>query len=275
MSRARARKPGLPHRKGRQQRPTLDANPLLVDFLTELAAVLLAAGISSPEFEHSAKIGFIAAASRIARLGNTRINRSAVAAMTGLSRSEVKRLAESAAEPGTGNRGGQRALRVLEGWQTDPEFVDSSGAPRTLNLSEADTGFEALVRRYSGDIPPKAMLRELLRLGLVFVDEREVRVRKLGPDEAPIRQLESISAALAPLLMRFAARDSPATRLISRELKVTVPDSKAHRLLHRQLNEAIKSFFLNLQNAADGASLPRLKSRQRGRNTYVSVLVSD
>jgi hypothetical protein len=85
-----------------------------------------------------------------------------------------------------------------------------------------------------------------------------------------------MSAVLAPMMARLAARRvGGGGLLVGREITLSVPDVKAHRLLHKQLNDAIKSFFLNLQNAADGASLPRTKKQITDRETHISVLISD
>lgn len=243
--------------------------------VTELAAVLLSAGIGVPEFEEAAKRGFVCAASRIARLGNERLNKSAVAAMTGLSRAEVKRLAEPQLKSNVDSRSRQRALRVLDGWQADADFLDSAGSPRDLALKSDAAEFEVLVRRYSGDIPPKAILRELVRLKLVTVSDTHVKLRKLDPDRRALRNLETAAATITPILARLSGTSHSSGRLVSRELTLTVPDFKAHRLLHRQVSDAIRSFFLNLQNAADGASLPRKKHPNGGAQTKISVLVSD
>jgi hypothetical protein len=54
-----------------------------------------------------------------------------------------------------------RASRVMNGWLTDPEFVSRGGRPRPIPLKGERGSFQALVKRYSGDIPPRAMLDEL------------------------------------------------------------------------------------------------------------------
>jgi len=253
------------------------ANPLLVDLVTELAALLLAAGIGAEEFEHASKIGFVTAASRIARLGNSRINKSAIAAMTGLSRAEVRKLSTAGPDIETSVTRRQRALRVVDGWRSDSDFSDPVGVPLPLSLQKSKTDFELLVRRYSGDIPPRAILRELDRLGLVTVDSNSVQLKKLDTDERTVRRLENASLILAPLLAKLAEKGAlNSGRMVGRELSIAVPDMKAHRLLHKQLNDAIKSFFLNIQNAADGASLPRNKKRRTvDRKTHISVIVLD
>jgi len=61
-----------------------------------------------------------------------------------------------------------RAARVVAGWVRDSQFADAAGEPRTLSMSsDGGPGFIELVRRYSGDVPARAMLDELLRVGAV------------------------------------------------------------------------------------------------------------
>jgi hypothetical protein len=246
-----------------------------VELLTELAAVLLTAGISAPEFERSAKLAFVKAASRVARLGNARLNKSAVAAMTGLSRAEVKRLSEVDLVAREGSRDRQRALRVLDGWQADPEFLDSAGLPRPLSLQDGDGEFSELVRRYSGDIPPKAILRELDRLELVTSAQKTIRMRKADPDSRPLRELQTLVAALGPILFGLSSSRPAPAKIVTRDLVLRVPDIRAHRLLHKQINEAVRSFFVSLQSAADGASLPRRARVPSVKKTRVCVLISE
>jgi hypothetical protein len=246
-----------------------------VELLTELAAVLLTAGISAPEFERSSKVAFVKAASRVARLGNARLNKSAVAAMTGLSRAEVKRLAGADLVAREGSRDRQRALRVLDGWQADPEFLDSSGLPRPLSLQDGNGEFSELVRRYSGDIPPRAILRELNRLELVTSAQKIIQVRKADPDSRPLRQLQTLVAALGPILSGLSLSRPVPAKIVARDLVLRVPDMRAHRLLHKQVNEAVRSFFVSLQSAADGASLPRKPRAPSGKNTRICVLISE
>lgn len=64
-----------------------------------------------------------------------------------------------------------RAARVLTGWVRDADFADASGNPRELAISAVGAinacTFAELARRYSGDIPCRAVLDELIRVGAV------------------------------------------------------------------------------------------------------------
>src|SRR5262245_58118785 len=73
---------------------SLDRNEMsdLIGFLVEFARLLLAAGISSDQFSKLTQLAYLRAASSDARFSNDRINQSAVAAMTGLNRTQVRSL---------------------------------------------------------------------------------------------------------------------------------------------------------------------------------------
>lgn len=97
------------------------------------------------------------------------ISRAAI--LSGLTRKEVQRLLaqplDEALEAGERHN---RATRVISGWTRDADFLDGEGQPRPL-LPEGEISFATLVRRYSGDIPARALLDELLRVGAIRSDD--------------------------------------------------------------------------------------------------------
>jgi hypothetical protein len=60
-----------------------------------------------------------------------------------------------------------RAARVVTGWVRDEAFSDGQGNPAVLSGEGTGATFPTLVRRFSGDVPARAVLDELLRNGLV------------------------------------------------------------------------------------------------------------
>ena len=63
-----------------------------------------------------------------------------------------------------------RIGRVLSGWHTDPDFTGPYGMPLELRYDSdipEDVTFVKLVQRFSGDMTPRAMLDELIRVGAV------------------------------------------------------------------------------------------------------------
>jgi hypothetical protein len=135
--------------------------------LQPLANLLLDHGLGVPELYEAIKWAFVQEAARRQSARNQPLNASRIATGTGLTRHEVARLLKARAAPDalqTWKR--QRGNRVLLGWHTDAAFLTKDGKPRVLPY-EGDPGFSTLARQYSGDIPPRAMLDELLAQGAV------------------------------------------------------------------------------------------------------------
>lgn len=153
--------------------------------LRPLVRIMLRQGISFGEFSEIAKRAYMEIAWDEFTPDGARPSDSRVAIMTGLTRKEVKRLRETR-EDGKELSTSQmnRATRVLSGWYRDPDFCDERGAPRLLSMSEDELGFPALVRRYSGDMPPRAMLEELVRVKAVDASDTQ-RIRVLSRSFVP------------------------------------------------------------------------------------------
>ena len=87
---------------------------------------------------------------------------SSVSALTGLTRKETKRLREAVVtEDDSSAQRYSRAIRVVSGWLNDERFHTSTGDPAILPFEGAEASFSSLVKEYSGDIPPAAMLSVL------------------------------------------------------------------------------------------------------------------
>ena len=143
--------------------------------LRPLVRILLRHGISFAEFAEIVKAVYVEIAVTEFKVEGRRGTKSRIAVITGLTRKEVSRVIEVAC---TENQGGKsnlnRVARVLAGWHTDPDFIGPYGMP--LEVKYEDSGcntvtFTSLVRRYSGDMSPRSMLDELMRVGAVVETE--------------------------------------------------------------------------------------------------------
>jgi len=102
------------------------------------------------------------------RIGGKQVTASRIAILTGLTRKEVQALLNMPVS--LDDRHGDeynRAARVITGWLRDTDFGDGKGHPVPLRMGGKRLSFKALVKRYSGDIPVRAMLDELIRVGAV------------------------------------------------------------------------------------------------------------
>lgn len=156
--------------------------------LTPLVRVLLRNGISYLEFAEVARQAFVDVAGRDFSLPKRKISLSRIAIMTGLSRKEAARLArEGKNKRALGSSIFNRVTRVLQGWYTDPDFTGPYGVPLDLQFDDLarKASFSELVRRYSGDMPARAMLDELLRVGAARVEGESGLIRVLSRSYIP------------------------------------------------------------------------------------------
>jgi len=138
------------------------------------------------------------AAAAIDRDAGEKVSIARIAASTGLTRTEVSRLLRTKSQnlsdmPGPQNR----AIRVAVGWLSDKDFRVSRGDPRPLHFSAGKRNFSQLVKRYSGDIPARAMLLEMKRAEMIRLGDDDLihLVRR----EAPVpRKTVSAMRAISP-----------------------------------------------------------------------------
>ena len=156
----------------------------LAHALVPVAKLCMKSGMGAGELQIAVKIACIGVAAESAKLGN-RLNHSRIAAVTGLTRKEVRTLFGLVKSGGVATAkevAKQRTTRVLHGWRTDPEYVDRYGTPVPLTIRGPGLTFHTLVRRYAGDVTPISVLNELVRTGAVSVGSNGlVGVRKTTP----------------------------------------------------------------------------------------------
>jgi len=129
---------------------------------------------------------------------------SRVALLSGLTRKEVQRLLDApvANDAEAGERY-NRAARVVAGWVRDRDYSDATGNPKVLSLHEEPGSFPELVRHFSGDIPARAVLDELLRVGVVeLLDDKNVRLktRAYVPESGDADKLNILGTDVADLV---------------------------------------------------------------------------
>jgi hypothetical protein len=138
--------------------------------LQPLVRILLRRGVSFAELAEVLKNVFVEVADRDFDIPGRKMSQSRIAILTGLSRKEVAKqksiLDSGDALSFVSNL--NRVSRVLVGWHADTMFTGPYGVPLDLPFDAAgEANFVDLVRKYSGDMSPRAMLDELLRVGAV------------------------------------------------------------------------------------------------------------
>lgn len=146
------------------------------EFMKPIVRLLLKNGVGFREFSEICKLTYVEVASDDYGIRGRSTNMSRVAVMTGLSRKEVRKVRD-ALSAGTTSTSSQsrRPELVLSLWHTEPEYLDRRHRPKRIRFDGTGTTFCNLVTRVGGDIPPRAMLIELLRAGSVVEEGEKLR----------------------------------------------------------------------------------------------------
>lgn len=171
--------------------------------LRPLVRLLLRHAVPFGTFEALAKRVYVEVALKDFAIPGKKPSASRASILSGLTRKDVQRLLaihdDVTEEPVARHN---RALRVLSGWMHDPDFRDAHGAPRPLGVDD-EPGFPALVRRHSGDMPVRAVLDELLRVGAVQRrDDGQIEpsVHAYVPQQSAVDKLHMLGTDVADLI---------------------------------------------------------------------------
>jgi hypothetical protein len=241
--------------------------------LRPLVRILLRNGVAYGAFAELARRVYAEVAERQFALPGKKQTVSRISALTGLTRKEVTRI-QSEERPGhAGSERYNRPARVIGGWVREKRYHDRRGRPAELPMEGDARSFSALVREFSGDIPPRAMADELARVGAIeILPEGKVRLltRAYIPRGDGVEKLGILGADVADLI-----------RTIDHNL--TCPPGEAHfqrrvsydnipqellPLLTKQLSRRAQSCLESMDRvlaAADRDRSPGVKGTGRAR----------
>ncbi len=180
----------------------------VVRLLRPLVRVLLRYGLPYGAFADIAKRVYIDIAASDFRIPGRKQTTSRVSILTGLSRKEVRRVQnlDMPSDKQATDRY-NRAARVIGGWVSDGTYKNEHGGPVALEVEGPEPSFSGLVRRYSGDVPVRAILDELLRVEAVRRTDSgriELCARAYVPRGAEIDKLEILGTDVADLTATIA-----------------------------------------------------------------------
>jgi hypothetical protein len=248
----------------------------LRELLQELAQTLISGGMTPKLFGELSRCAFVHAAARISQQANGRVNHSRVSALTGLSRADVKRiLLNGDAMSPIGRSEKMPIERVLHAWRVDRRFSDSFGNPKRLRVSGTSTSFAILAKLHGGDVPHRAILDELRRIGavrqegrdVVLVTTRVLRQRRRTPT------LLTVMPALVDGIRLAAASEN------SREppsiYRLTIPvssDLKVANVRERCLS-TVATMLNGLEESLGGQVISARSRKTQQRAFFLTVLL--
>ena len=170
-----------------------------------IARILLRNGIPFSGFSDIAKKAYVdVALSEFGVEGKKKVSDSRVSTITGLTRKDVRRVklldirSDSRLEEHY-----NRAARVIFGWIHDATYRAEKGKPLRLPFEGVSPSFSELVKQYSGDVPPRAILDELEQVGVVsMLTDNSVELLKLGyiPSASEAQKLKLLGRDVAGLI---------------------------------------------------------------------------
>ena len=141
----------------------------VIRLLSPLVRILLRYGVSYGAFAELVKRVYVEVADREFTVEGRKQSVSRIAVLTGLNRKEVARVRNLPPIEETGvDERYNRAARVIAGWLRDECFQDTKGDPDTLPFKGSNS-FSELVRKYSGDMPARAVADELQRVSAIEI----------------------------------------------------------------------------------------------------------
>jgi Family of unknown function (DUF6502) len=185
-----------------------DATPALLlrqvlRLLRPLVRLLVRHGVHYPALAAALKPLFLEAAqAELARHGKPATD-SAVSLMSGVHRRDVRELTRSSARATSeAPQSLNFSSEVVARWLADDRFA-RKGKPRALARHGDTDSFDALVSSISRDVRPRAVLDEMVRLGVAVEKGDEVELAAGG--FAPRQGLADMAAAMADNLHDHAA----------------------------------------------------------------------
>ncbi len=179
----------------------------ILQLLRPLVRILLRNNLSHRTLADLAKQVYVDVANAEFAIHGKKQTVSRIAILSGLTRKDVHRLlklsATSKSSKSISAEEYHRGSRVITGWLRDPKYGDGKGHPRPLAMEGRGASFSALVNSYSGDMPVRAMLDELLRVGAVkrLKDGRICLVsRGYIPQKGSLEKLQVLGADTADLI---------------------------------------------------------------------------
>ncbi len=134
---------------------------------------MIANGLSYPAFAQLAKQVYVEVAGADFGLAFKRQTDSRIALVTGIPRKEIAALRRRAAAAADLEEVEETLVTHVTGrWMAGPPYATPDGIPRRLPYESPTPGapsFARLVREVGGDIPVRAVLDELLRIGSVVL----------------------------------------------------------------------------------------------------------
>jgi hypothetical protein len=241
--------------------------------LRPLVRILLRNGVAYGAFAELTRRVYAEVAEREFALAGRKQTVSRISTLTGLTRKEVTRIQSEEGPSQADNERYNRPARVISGWVREKRYHDRRGRPAELQMEGDARSFSALVREFSGDIPPRAMADELARVGAIeIMPDGKVRLltRAYIPRGDQVEKLGILGADVADLIRTIDHNltCAPGEAYFQRRVSYDNIPGEMLPTLTKQLSRKAQSCLESMDRvlaAADRDRSPAVKGTGRAR----------
>ena len=143
--------------------------------LRPIVRLLVRHGITFPYLADLLKLIYVETAEAEFALGGRPLTDSRITLLTGVHRKDVRHLRRDVDVDALPQPSLTLGTQIVARWLGDPAFLERRGRPRPLPRTPkgGSESFAALVERVSKNVRPRSVLDELLRLGVVEIDDSD------------------------------------------------------------------------------------------------------
>lgn len=242
----------------------------LAALLDVLATMLVPLEITPARLAQIARVSFVKATATKARMRSSgRPHLARIAALTGLSRAEVKRVVSANYRVALREPENQpRALRVLGAWRISRGY-SRAGKESALRVTGPFPSFETLCRESSGDIPYRVILTELERRKRVKLRRNRTWISVTKSSDAPIGNQRELSNLVFAASMIDALSHSEGI-LVKRQDKIRASTLIQDSYVENSIASRVTALLDNLPQQF----VSRRRSRQNTNRVTVYTIVS-
>jgi len=148
--------------------------------LRPLVRLLLAHGITLPTLTALLKSLYVEVAEREFPIPGKPQTDSRISLLTGVHRKDIRRLRHASPDDNVVPASVAVGTQLVARWIGEPEYLDADGSPKALPIRKSqgdESSFEQLVAAVARqDLRPRVVMDELLRLGVVEVEDNRIRL---------------------------------------------------------------------------------------------------
>jgi hypothetical protein len=236
-----------------------------------LVRLLVRQGVTYTVLVAALKRVFLDAAHAELNAAGKPVTDSAVSLLSGVHRRDVRnltRLAKTAPPPL--REPISVASQLVGRWMSQPQFLDSGENPAKLPRSGGDASFDALAAAVSNDVRPRALLDELIRLGVVreAADEVELLVQGFVPRAGYAEMTQQFKDNLADHVAAASANLQDDRGFLEQAIFVDqISQASAHKL-HKLSAQLWRQGFKTMMREAQACEDHDAKNTPASERTY-------